>query len=471
MASLSRAKRCNRKECQALKLCPHRSGCKRTECEGLRRCCPHGGGYRVIFTGQDERSKTIHLGTIAKETALEIKRHVEHLLTARKTNTTRPKATTAWLTGIDPDLRAKLVKFGLADARDFGPAPSADTELAAFLDRYIAGRTDAKPRTLLNLTAARNRLVEHFGAQKRLHDITEADADGFRIAMLSQKRKDGKTPRYAMATVGRTIRRAQQFFKHAIKGKLLTENPFSEVKAPSQVNDDRKFTLPAEWSSAILDACPDAEWRLIFALCRFGGLRCPSEVLRVRWQDVDWSAGKILVHAPKTERHQGKGTRWIPIFAELRPYLDDAHEVAQDGAVYVISRYRGDNVNLRTQFTRIIERAGLDPWPRLFHSMRGTRETELMARFPVHVVCAWLGHDALIAQKHYLSVTEADFAAATADEVARQTAQAAAGDGEQPKAAATDDVENVRGNAELSAVAVRGRDETVPRVGLEPTTR
>jgi hypothetical protein len=28
----------------------------------------------------------------------------------------------------------------------------------------------------------------------------------------------------------------------------------------------------------------DVEWRLIFALCRFGGLRCPSEIPALRWR-------------------------------------------------------------------------------------------------------------------------------------------------------------------------------------------
>lgn len=33
----------------------------------------------------------------------------------------------------------------------------------------------------------------------------------------------------------------------------------------------------------------------------------------------------------------------------------------------------------------------------------------MATQFPIHVVCAWLDHDALIAKKHYLQVTETDF--------------------------------------------------------------
>ena len=156
----------------------------------------------------------------------------------------------------------------------------------------------------------------------------------------------------------------------------------------------------------VLDACPDYEWRLIFALSRYGGLRCPSEHLRLRWADIDWEHERITVHAVKTEHHQGKGTRLVPIFPELMPYLREAFERAEAGAEHVISRYRRGNANLRTQLERIILRAGLKPWPRLFQNLRSTRQTELEERFPSHVVCAWIGNSIKVAEKHYLQVTE-----------------------------------------------------------------
>jgi hypothetical protein len=58
---------------------------------------------------------------------------------------------------------------------------------------------------------------------------------------------------------------------------------------------------------------------------------------------------------------------------------------------------------------RIIHRAGVEPWPRLFHNMRATRQTELTEKFPVHVVCSWMGNSATIAAKHYLQVTDEHF--------------------------------------------------------------
>jgi hypothetical protein len=110
------------------------------------------------------------------------------------------------------------------------------------------------------------------------------------------------------------------------------------------------------------------------------------------------------VTSPKTKRHN-KPWRVVPLFPELLPYLEDAHEQAADGAEFVITRYRSANSNLRTQFERILRKAGLEPWPRLFQNLRASREIELANQFPLHVVTSWLGNTPKVADKHYLQVT------------------------------------------------------------------
>ena len=75
---------------------------------------------------------------------------------------------------------------------------------------------------------------------------------------------------------------------------------------------------------------------------------------------------------------------------------------------YVITRYRG-NANLRTQLQKIIKRAGVTPWPKLWQNLRASRATELAGVFPGHVASAFLGHSERVAQKHYWQVTDEDF--------------------------------------------------------------
>lgn len=72
-----------------------------------------------------------------------------------------------------------------------------------------------------------------------------------------------------------------------MRRRLISENPFADVKAPAQTNESRKAFITLEQTAKLLEACPDTDWKLIVSLCRFGGLRCPSEVLALRWGDVD----------------------------------------------------------------------------------------------------------------------------------------------------------------------------------------
>lgn len=205
-------------------------------------------------------------------------------------------------------------------------------------------------------------------------------------------------------TVRRRCGIAKQFFRDAVRRRMITENPFGEMKKISvQANRSRDYFVTREDAAKVLNACPDAQWRLLFALSRFGGLRCPSEHLALQWGHVDWEDGRIVVDSPKT------GLRTMPMLPELRSHLEAVFDDAEPGTEHVITRYRDTNSNLRTQLCKIIRRAGLKPWPKLFQNLRASRATELAAEFPAHVAAAWMGHSTLVANKHYWQVTEGDF--------------------------------------------------------------
>jgi integrase len=351
-------------------------------------------GRRTIqFVDVHRKRRSIRLGKVPIKTAEEIRRRVEYLVVALASGTAPDADTANWLGTIGPDLHARLAAVGLVRPRE---KPAAE-RIAPFVDGYIARRSDVKPNTLLNYKGARQRVLAYFGAEKPLADVTPADADDF-LRHLRAK--------YAAGTVARTFRMAQQFFRAALRARLISENPFDGVKTPSQVNPAKQFFVTRQMAKNVLEACPDHQWQLVFTLSRYGGLRCPSERLALTWPDVDWERGRFRVTSSETEHHEGKGERWVPIFRELRPYLEEAFERAEPGALRVITARSDAQQNLRTQFMRIIRRAGLTPWPKLFHNLRASRGTELAESFPMHVVCQWIGNSQLVAAKHYLQVTD-----------------------------------------------------------------
>jgi len=138
-------------------------------------------------------------------------------------------------------------------------------------------------------------------------------------------------------------------------------------------------------------------------------LRVPSEVLTLTWDHVDWDRRRLTVPSPKTARYEGREVRVIPLFPELVEPLNAVWDEAKEGCPWIITRYRDSAVNLRTELQRIIARAGLEAWPKLWQNLRRTRETELAAHFPMHVVCNWTGNTTAVAMRHYLRVVDADF--------------------------------------------------------------
>ena len=49
--------------------------------------------------------------------------------------------------------------------------------------------------------------------------------------------------------------------------------------------------------------------RVIFALARYGGLRIPSELYGLTWDDILWDKKRFIIHSPKTEHIEGRETR------------------------------------------------------------------------------------------------------------------------------------------------------------------
>ena len=381
-------------------------------------CNDPGGRKRILFSAPDGSRKAIRLGKVPKRTADCVCGYVERLLAAALTGSAPDAEVSLWVAALDVTMHDKLAAVGLVAKR-------GSAKLGEFLAGYIAGRTDLKPGTLANLERARHELVAHFGAERPLRDITPGDADQWRLGMAARGLADN--------TVRRTCGRAKQFFHAARRRRLVQENPFADLKAAVQGNASKFRFVTRDEAAKLLDACPDAQWRLIVALSRFGGLRCPSEHLALRWGDIDWEHDRIRVPSPKTEHHAGRGERWIPMFPELRPHLESTFEAAEPGTEFVITMRRDTRTNLRTEMLRIIRRAGLKAWPKPFQNLRSTRETELAETFPLHVVCAWIGNTQPVAQKHYLQVTDEHFQRASTGG-AKSGAQAAQNTAQQPAA-------------------------------------
>lgn len=359
-------------------------------------------GYGVkLSPGENTQRPKIALGKVTKKDAISARGHIERLIARCDTGQELPPATVEWLSGITDGLRMRLEKLGLVER-----SAKSRWTVSAWVADYIKRRLDVKPDTMRKWKDVQGKLNAFFKVDC-IGDVTQQHAKNFRI--------------YLQTVIGlrdNTIRRhigiCRQFWNAAIEAEILTKNPFRGQAVSVRPNPSRFFYVTPEMSEKVLQACPDAEWRLIFGLARWGGLRCPSEVVKLRWQDIDFEHSRFTVHSPKTEHHIGQEKRVVPMFPELKPLFQAAFDEAPEGSIYCAHSCGGQWSNLGALLSKIVKKAGIEPWPKLMQNLRSTRETELfkLTGGNVKSVCSWLGNSPTVALQHYAQTTEADIAAA-----------------------------------------------------------
>lgn len=338
------------------------------------------------------RKQAFNLGKVSKKTAQRFEDKIDTLIHERRCNLPLSREVSSWLAGLDDQLYDLLTEVELAEPRERAGS------LAKFISDYIDRRTDVSEARIGKFENARDRIVEFFG-DVSLKKITPGDADDYSRWLLTKM---------APTTAHKECQIATQFFRMAYRKALIERNPFEGVTIGKATNNARRVFVARDVIERVLEACPDWQWRLVLALARYGGLRCPSEIAPLKWSDINWDTERFTVSSPKTERY-GKESRIVPLFPELRPFLDEAYFRDDAHRTWVVPMLAGNSRNLGTKLKKIIERAGVEPWPKLYQNCRASRQTELEQQFPTYVVCSWLGNTPTVAHKHYLTLTDDHF--------------------------------------------------------------
>jgi integrase len=357
------------------------------------------GNRRIQFMDPRHPGKraSIWLGRVPKKAAKTFHSNVEALLAALRLGTSPAAELCAWLRDLPDVTYEKLVGVGIAEPR----VKDRVVTLDELLDTFVA-RASVKASTRAAYNQTTGSLRKHLGGNTPLTSIGGAQADIWKKAIIDE----GLSP----ATVAKRVYVARAIFRKAVKWDMVPASTFEDLPAGSQQNPDRSFYVSAEVTGSVLEQCPGAFWRLVLGLGRYAGLRTPSEVALLTWEDIAWDTGRLTVRSPKTARHDGHAVRLVPICPELRVILAEAYDQASEGTNLILPRSLTGASNLRTTFRKIITRAGHRPWPRLFQNLRASCATDWVERYPAHVVAKWLGHSPMIAASHYLQTRERHFA-------------------------------------------------------------
>lgn len=350
---------------------------------------PGRSGWRIRFYVQKHRRELYFTGR--KRDADELGRKCESLSKCVEAGLPLDADLSIWVKRLDSQVRDTLVGWGLCEPASPKLSTDEGRFLGAFLRGYIDGRKDIRENTKENLEQARRVLIEYFGERHSLRKLTPGDAIRWQRWLDSEKK-------FAVATISAHTRKVKSMFRVAVDDGLIDSNPFGSLKGFKESNVDRQRYIPHDVIRRILDECPGPQWRLIVTLCRYAGLRCPSEVLALKWTDIDWERGRMRVDSSKT------GVRFVPMFPEVRKALDEAYDAAAEGSVRCVDEYHANVANLRTQFGRILKRAGVEAWPRIFHNLRASRRTELQEFLPDHAINKWMGQSSRVAEQHYITL-------------------------------------------------------------------
>ena len=306
----------------------------------------------------------------------------------------------------------KLVEQLAIDLNTGRVAQQQAPTLQEHANRYLANKPNLAEGTVELYTKTIRYLVEFFGAGCRIDAIDRPAAADWRAALARGElahvlKRDCGSP--SEATVCQATRDAKALFQAATDEDSIPYNPFSRLPStPTTPNKDWEY-IDRDRMDRLLAACPSASWRLLLALCRWGGCR-QGEALRMEWADVDLVERTFTVRPAGRYATTKQRLRTVPIAPRLYELLSDA--MLADGQDQRVCPGLHKH-NLWRDFQVICRRSGLAPWARWCHTLRKNAETDWAAEHSIHVVTDWLGNSPEVAMRRYLKPTASDFAKAT----------------------------------------------------------
>jgi len=238
---------------------------------------------------------------------------------------------------------------------------------------------------LKSIRTERNRVLawaREFGTRP-LGQITRAEMETWRRKKMTTCRP---------ATINRDLSRLRRMFSLAVEWGLLEESPMKSMKFLRE-NNARTRYLSLEECQRLIANCIAPHIRALVGVALHSGMRL-GEILNLRWYDLDFASGFILVRDSKNGE-----SRHVPmdatLFALFRAY---PHRPSTD--LVFSSSSGGHIVDVRTGFLNSCKRAGLIDLH--FHDLRHTFASQfVMSGGDLYILKEILGHKSITMTQRY----------------------------------------------------------------------
>lgn len=230
-----------------------------------------------------------------------------------------------------------------------------------------------------------NIIINHQISKKPMLDISENDIELF-FSYLEKRRGVSR------ATVNRYRSRLNAIFNHAVRDKVILDNPVKYIKKYKEAPRDRVLSVPE--AVRLLEACRESrnkELYTIVAIALNSGLR-RGEILRLKRDDI--SDGRIILRAGATKSGYA---RIVPCNEHLNKILSEyLEELRADRDELFTTRC------VKVSFGNALKRAGIEKFR--FHDLRRTFATSLKnANVNLYEVSKLLGHCNTTMTERYLT--------------------------------------------------------------------
>src|SRR5438876_3807221 len=228
-----------------------------------------------------------------------------------------------------------------------------------------------------SIRTERNRVkrwVKDLG-MRPIGQITRAEIESWRREKMS---------RCKPATINRDLSRLRHMLNIAVEWELLEESPMQGMKFLRE-NNARTRYLSVDECHRLTDSCMTPHIRAIVTVALHTGMRL-GEILNLRWQDLDFSSGFILVRDSKNGQ-----ARQVPMDSMISKLLRSWPRLSDQDIVFTSVLTGGRIVDIRAGFLNACKRAGLTDLH--FHDLRHTFASQfVMSGASLFALQQILGH-------------------------------------------------------------------------------
>jgi site-specific recombinase XerD len=355
-------------------------------------------GCQWVFFRHNGKRDTLRLGDqITTAQRKDVERRLQRLIDTVKAGLPVDVDLRQWLAGLADKPHAVLAKHGLA-------APRQNYTVAGIFawHRKLLQEEQTAEATLKLFDRVEDNCVSYWGADRRIGDLAPTDCDKLRAWMLAAG-NETTGEALARSTTSRRMAMVRQVLHAAKQRGFIASNPCEHIKRRGERNAERDAYVPWDLVKRLIQHEKRAEFRLLLAMVRICGLRCPSETAILPWAAFDFQLGLFQVRAPKTRNH--KPLRDVPIFAELAPYIADLRTATLPGE-FVFPNLNIASSSLTDRLESLCRKAKVPLWDKPWVNLRASAERDMLQVMPIDKVTAFLGHSPMTALAHYNRVAK-----------------------------------------------------------------